>query len=75
MVNVPIQQAMSSISLMTSLIIDLTLRPESPKVHQQFKATTIDTTTTTTTTTLPPPQAQQESTAEAIDNLIISITR
>nr|GEX03127.1 monodehydroascorbate reductase [Tanacetum cinerariifolium] len=31
MVNVPIQQAMSSISLMTSLIIDLTSRPESPK--------------------------------------------
>nr|GEY70650.1 hypothetical protein [Tanacetum cinerariifolium] len=36
-----------------------------PKVHQQFKATTIDT-TTTTTTTLPPPQAQQQSTAEAM---------
>nr|GEV36777.1 hypothetical protein [Tanacetum cinerariifolium] len=32
-VNVPIQQAMSSISLMTSPIIDLTSRPESPKVH------------------------------------------
>nr|GEW82960.1 hypothetical protein [Tanacetum cinerariifolium] len=32
MVNVPIQQALSSISLMTSLIIDLTSRPESPKV-------------------------------------------
>nr|GEZ03061.1 reverse transcriptase domain-containing protein [Tanacetum cinerariifolium] len=31
MVNVPIQQAMSLISLMTSLIIDLTSRPESPK--------------------------------------------
>nr|GEZ06980.1 hypothetical protein [Tanacetum cinerariifolium] len=68
MVNVPIQQAMSSISLMTSPIIDLTLRPESPKVHQQFKATTTDTTTITTTitTTLPPPQAQQQSTAEAM---------
>nr|GEY46634.1 monodehydroascorbate reductase [Tanacetum cinerariifolium] len=37
---------------------------ESPKVHQQFKATTTDT-TTTTTTTLPPTQAQQQSTAEA----------
>nr|GFD15900.1 hypothetical protein [Tanacetum cinerariifolium] len=35
--------------------------PESPKVHQQFKATTTNT-TTTTTTTLPPPQAQQQST-------------
>nr|GEV56798.1 hypothetical protein [Tanacetum cinerariifolium] len=33
MVNVTIQQALSSISLMTSSIIDLTLRPESPKEH------------------------------------------
>nr|GEU65620.1 hypothetical protein [Tanacetum cinerariifolium] len=56
---------MSSISLMTSPIIDLTSRPESPKVHQQFKATTADT-TTTTTITLPPPQAQQQSTTEAM---------
>nr|GEX78368.1 retrovirus-related Pol polyprotein from transposon TNT 1-94 [Tanacetum cinerariifolium] len=31
MVNVPIQQALCSISLMTSPIIDLTSRPESPK--------------------------------------------
>nr|GEX37746.1 integrase, catalytic region, zinc finger, CCHC-type, peptidase aspartic, catalytic [Tanacetum cinerariifolium] len=37
MVNVPIQQAMSSISLMTSPIIDLTSRPESPKEHPQLK--------------------------------------
>nr|GEZ59225.1 hypothetical protein [Tanacetum cinerariifolium] len=59
MVNVPIQQAMYSISLMTSPIIDLTSRPESPKEHQQFKATTTDTTTTTITITLPPPQAPQ----------------
>nr|GEX51325.1 histone deacetylase 14 [Tanacetum cinerariifolium] len=66
MVNVLIQQALSSISLMTSQIIDLTSRPESHKVHQQFKATTTDTKTTTTTTTLPPPQAQQQSTAEAM---------
>nr|GEW43540.1 hypothetical protein [Tanacetum cinerariifolium] len=41
-VNVSIQQDLSSISLMTSPIIDLTSRPESPKVHQQFKATTTD---------------------------------
>nr|GFA66108.1 hypothetical protein [Tanacetum cinerariifolium] len=65
MVNVLIQQAMSSISLITSPIIDLTSRPESPKEHQQFKATTTDTTTTTTTTTLPP-QALQQSNAEAM---------
>nr|GEX88027.1 integrase, catalytic region, zinc finger, CCHC-type, peptidase aspartic, catalytic [Tanacetum cinerariifolium] len=62
MVNVPIQQALPSISLMTSPIIDLTSRLESPKEHQQLKATTTDTTTTTTTTTLPPPQALQQST-------------
>nr|GEY33987.1 hypothetical protein [Tanacetum cinerariifolium] len=65
MVNVLIQQALSSISLMTSPIIDLTSRPESPKEHQQLKATTTDT-TTTTTTTLPPPQAPQQSTTEAM---------
>nr|GEZ15325.1 hypothetical protein [Tanacetum cinerariifolium] len=64
MVNVPIQQALSSISLQTSPIIDLSSRPESPKAHQQFKATTTD--TTTTTTTLPPPQDPQQSTTEAM---------
>nr|GEU90406.1 hypothetical protein [Tanacetum cinerariifolium] len=63
MVNVLIQQALSSISLQTSPIIDLSLRPESPKAHQQFKATITD---TTTTTTLPPPQAPQQSTTEAM---------
>nr|GEV59005.1 integrase, catalytic region, zinc finger, CCHC-type, peptidase aspartic, catalytic [Tanacetum cinerariifolium] len=46
----------------TSPIIDLFSRPESPKAHQQFKATTTD----TTTTTLPPPQAPQQSTTEAM---------
>nr|GEW70132.1 hypothetical protein [Tanacetum cinerariifolium] len=66
MVSVTIQQDMSSIPPMTSPIIDLTSRPESPKVHQQFKATTTKTTTTTTTTTLPPPPAQQQSTAKAM---------
>nr|GEW59194.1 hypothetical protein [Tanacetum cinerariifolium] len=67
MVNVLIQQATSliSISPMTSPIIDLSLRPVSPKVHQQFKATKTDT-TTTTTTNVPPPQAQQQSTTEAM---------
>nr|GFC57934.1 hypothetical protein [Tanacetum cinerariifolium] len=35
MVNVPIQQALSSISLMTSHVIDLTSRPESPKEHHK----------------------------------------
>nr|GEU89553.1 hypothetical protein [Tanacetum cinerariifolium] len=62
MVSVTIQQDMSSIPPMTSPIIDLTSRPESPKVHQQFKVTT----TETTTTTLPPLPAQQQSTTEAM---------
>nr|GEW99677.1 retrovirus-related Pol polyprotein from transposon TNT 1-94 [Tanacetum cinerariifolium] len=67
MVSVTIQQDMSSIPPMTSPIIDLTSRPESPKVHHQFKATTTKTTTTTTTTTtLPPSATQQQSTAEAM---------
>nr|GEW06392.1 reverse transcriptase domain-containing protein [Tanacetum cinerariifolium] len=65
MVNVPIQQAMSSISLMTSPIIDLTSRPESPNEHLQLKATTTDT-TTTSTITLPPPKAPQQSITEAM---------
>nr|GEZ69062.1 histone deacetylase 14 [Tanacetum cinerariifolium] len=64
MVSVTIQQDMSSIPPMTSPIIDLSSRPESPKVHQQFKATT--TKTTTTTATLPPPPTQQQSNAEAM---------
>nr|GEY93896.1 histone deacetylase 14 [Tanacetum cinerariifolium] len=65
MVSVTIQQDMSSIPPMTSPIIDLTSRPESPKVHQ-LKATATETTTTTTTTTLPPPPYQQQSTAKAM---------
>nr|GEU79288.1 copia protein [Tanacetum cinerariifolium] len=42
MVSVTIQQDMSSISPMMSPIINLTSRLESPKVHQQFKATTTE---------------------------------
>nr|GFC33011.1 hypothetical protein [Tanacetum cinerariifolium] len=38
--------------------------PESPKEHQQLKATITD--TTTTTTTLPPPQVPLQSTTEAM---------
>nr|GFB29708.1 hypothetical protein [Tanacetum cinerariifolium] len=65
MVNITIQQELSSISIMSSPIIDLTSRPESPKEHQQLKATTTNT-TTTTTATLPPPQAPQQSMTEAV---------
>nr|GEU81977.1 hypothetical protein [Tanacetum cinerariifolium] len=67
MVSVMIQQEMYSIPPMTKLIIDLTLRPKSPKVHQILKAIATETTTTTTTTTiLPPPSQQQQSTADAM---------
>nr|GEV02004.1 hypothetical protein [Tanacetum cinerariifolium] len=72
MVSVTIQQDMSTppplmwtIPHMTSPIVDLTLRHESPKAQQQFKATTTKT-TTTTTTTLPPLTDQQQSTTEAM---------
>nr|GEX51818.1 retrovirus-related Pol polyprotein from transposon TNT 1-94 [Tanacetum cinerariifolium] len=40
--------------------------PESPKVHQQLKATATKTTTTTTTTSLPLPYQQQQSTTDAM---------
>nr|GEV29865.1 hypothetical protein [Tanacetum cinerariifolium] len=66
MVPVMIQQDTSSIPPMTTPIIDLTLRPESPKVHQLLKATKTTTTTTTTTTILSPPSQQQQSTTYAM---------
>nr|GEW28049.1 retrovirus-related Pol polyprotein from transposon TNT 1-94 [Tanacetum cinerariifolium] len=69
MVSVTIQQDMYLTPLMTSSIINLTSRPESPKVHQLLKATTTETTITTTTTTttiLPPPSQQQQSTTDAM---------
>nr|GFD01768.1 hypothetical protein [Tanacetum cinerariifolium] len=62
MVSVTIQQDTSLIPLMTTPIIDLTSRPESPKVHQLLKATATETTTTTTTTIHPPPSQPQQST-------------
>nr|GEW46592.1 E-beta-farnesene synthase [Tanacetum cinerariifolium] len=65
MMFVTIQQDMSSIPPMTTPIIDLTSRLESPKVHQLLKATAIETTTTTTTILLPPSQ-QQQSTTDAM---------
>nr|GEV31938.1 hypothetical protein [Tanacetum cinerariifolium] len=63
MVYVTIQQDMSSIPPMTSPIIDLTSRPESPKMHQLLKATATE---TTTTTILPPPSQQQQSITDAM---------
>nr|GEU85455.1 retrovirus-related Pol polyprotein from transposon TNT 1-94 [Tanacetum cinerariifolium] len=52
-VSVIIQQDTSSIPPMTTPVIDLTSRPESPNVHQPLQATS--TKTTTTTTIHPPP--------------------
>ncbi|GJW43619.1 hypothetical protein Tco_0072418 [Tanacetum coccineum] len=68
MVSVTIQQDTSIIPPMTSSVIDLVTRPDSPNVHWPLPTTTTTTaappptTTTTTTTTLPlPPQPQQGS--------------
>nr|GEU97076.1 retrovirus-related Pol polyprotein from transposon TNT 1-94 [Tanacetum cinerariifolium] len=65
MVSITIQQDTSSIPPMITPIIDLTLRPESPKVHQLLKATATET-TTITTTILPPPSQQQQSTIDSM---------
>nr|GEW38045.1 transposase, Ptta/En/Spm, transposase, Tnp1/En/Spm-like protein [Tanacetum cinerariifolium] len=62
MVSVTIQQDTSSIPPMTTPIIDLTLRPDSPNVHRPLQTTATETTTTTTTTTHPPPPQPQQST-------------
>ncbi|GJR10653.1 hypothetical protein Tco_0793305 [Tanacetum coccineum] len=62
MVSVTIQQDTSIIPPMTSPVIDLVSRPDSPNVHWPLPTTTTTTAapTTTTTTTLPlPPQPQQ----------------
>ncbi|GKG53160.1 hypothetical protein Tco_0552428, partial [Tanacetum coccineum] len=72
MVSVTIQQHTSIIPPMTSPVIDLVSRPDSPNVHWTLPTTTITTaaptTTTTTITTLPLlPQPQQSSS----DSLLI----
>ncbi|GKD76893.1 hypothetical protein Tco_1339514, partial [Tanacetum coccineum] len=62
MVSVTIQQDTSIIPPMTSPVIDLVTRPDSPNVHWPLPTTTTTTaapTTTTTTTLLLPPQPQQ----------------
>ncbi|GJR43327.1 hypothetical protein Tco_1311430 [Tanacetum coccineum] len=63
MVSVTIQQDISVIPPMTSPVIDLVSRPDSPNVHWPLPTTTTTTAApppTTTTTTLPlPPQPQQ----------------
>nr|GEW44672.1 hypothetical protein [Tanacetum cinerariifolium] len=59
MVSITIQQDTSAIPPMTTSIVDLTLRPDSPNVHQPLQATTTETTTTTTTIIHPPPPQPQ----------------
>nr|GEV33982.1 hypothetical protein [Tanacetum cinerariifolium] len=68
MVSVTIQQDTSAIPPMTTPIIDLTSRPDSPNVHWplQARATKTTTTITTTTTTHPPPPQPQQSTTDSI---------
>nr|GEZ25674.1 hypothetical protein [Tanacetum cinerariifolium] len=67
MLSVTIQQDTSSIPPMTTSIIDLTSRPESPKVHQLLKATATETTATITTTTIhPPPSQPQQTTTDSM---------
>nr|GEY20504.1 hypothetical protein [Tanacetum cinerariifolium] len=59
-VSVIIQQDMFVIPPTTTLIVDLTSRPDSPNVYRPLQATT--TKTTTTTIHPPPPQLQQSTT-------------
>nr|GEU64480.1 retrovirus-related Pol polyprotein from transposon TNT 1-94 [Tanacetum cinerariifolium] len=63
MVSVTIQQDTSSIPPMTTLIIELTSRPESPNVHQLLKATVTE---TTTIIIHPPPSQPQQSTTDSM---------
>ncbi|GJZ12045.1 hypothetical protein Tco_0546804, partial [Tanacetum coccineum] len=53
MVFVTIHQDTSAIPLMTSLVIDVTSRPDSPNIHRPLP-TTATATATTTTHPLPP---------------------
>nr|GEW84083.1 hypothetical protein [Tanacetum cinerariifolium] len=62
MVYVTIQQDTSAIPSMTTPIIDLTSRLDSPNVHRPLQETATETTTTITTTHPPPPQPQQSTT-------------
>ncbi|GJS89234.1 hypothetical protein Tco_0771870 [Tanacetum coccineum] len=63
MVSVTIHQDTSAIPLMTSPVIDVTSRPDSPNPSRHVCNSSYDITATTTTTTHPlPPQPQQSAT-------------
>nr|GEU34383.1 uncharacterized mitochondrial protein AtMg00810-like [Tanacetum cinerariifolium] len=66
MVSVTIQQDTCTIPPMTTPVIDLTSRPDSPNAHRPQQASATETTTTTTTTTHPPPPQPQQSTTYSI---------
>nr|GEX23134.1 hypothetical protein [Tanacetum cinerariifolium] len=67
MVSVTIQQDTSAIPPMTTPVIDLTSRPNSPNVRWPLQATTSETTMTTITTkTHPPPPQPQQSTTDSM---------
>ncbi|GKD79879.1 hypothetical protein Tco_1342500, partial [Tanacetum coccineum] len=67
MVFITIHQDTSAIPPMTSPVIDLISRPDSPNEHQPLPATTTATATTITTiTTLPLPPQPQQSTTDSI---------
>ncbi|GKB20102.1 hypothetical protein Tco_0854025 [Tanacetum coccineum] len=70
MVSVTIHQDISAIPPMTSPVIDLVSRPDSPNVHRPLPTTTTATATTTTIlTTIPlPPQPQQGSSDSILIN-------
>ncbi|GJX42431.1 retrovirus-related pol polyprotein from transposon TNT 1-94 [Tanacetum coccineum] len=70
MVSITIHQDTSAIPPMTSPVIDLIYRPDSPNEHQPLPATTTATATTTTTiTTLPlQPQLQKKHHRFHLDN-------
>ncbi|GKA16117.1 hypothetical protein Tco_0695864 [Tanacetum coccineum] len=70
MVLVTIHQDTSAIPPMTSPVIDLVSRPDSPNVHRPLPTTTTATATTTTImTTIPlPPQPQQGSSDSILIN-------
>ncbi|GJZ99262.1 hypothetical protein Tco_0671813 [Tanacetum coccineum] len=59
MVTVPIHQDTSLVSLMTTLVIDLTVsQPVSTMVQAPLPTSTTTVTTITTTTSIPPPSPQ-----------------
>nr|GEW87708.1 putative Gag-Pol polyprotein [Tanacetum cinerariifolium] len=66
MVSITIQLDTSVIPPMTTPVVDLTSRPESPNVYRPLQAMTTEITTTLTTTIYPPPSQPQQSTTDSV---------